>query len=91
MSILSWMVRLTMLVFKYLTSLIHQNHLKTAASGIRLAARLTDMPPNELNCDTYVEEAKAIQRKLENKGVSILVKQGQTLKVEGLDLMLYDS
>lgn len=56
---------------------------QVAANGIRLAARLTDMPPYELTTDAYVEEARVIQRKLEHKGVSILVKQGKTLNEEG--------
>ena len=41
------------------------------------------MPTSELNTDTYVEEANVIARKLAHKGVSITVKQGDTLRVEG--------
>ena len=57
--------------------------IQIAANAIRLAAKLVDMPTNELNTDTYVEEANVIARKLAHKGVSILVKQGDTLRVEG--------
>jgi probable aminopeptidase NPEPL1 len=57
--------------------------IQVASNAIRLAARLVDTPPCCLHTDAFVEEARAVQRRLEHKGVTLTIKQGETLKNEG--------
>ena len=58
----------------------------TAVSeGVRMAARLGDMPPAELNPDTYSAECSAIASKLKSDGHNVTIKEivGGDLKEQG--------
>lgn len=58
----------------------------TAVSeGVRMAARLGDMPPAELNPDTYSAECRAIASKLKSDGHNVTITEtvGDDLKEQG--------
>jgi probable aminopeptidase NPEPL1 len=46
----------------------HLHSAQSVADGVRLAARLVDMPPAELNPETYAQECQRIVQELVNEG-----------------------
>lgn len=58
------------------------NSAKFAAEGVQLAAKLTDMPPNELTTDVYAGECHRIAKEL-GDCVSIEEIKGEDLKERG--------
>ncbi|KAJ3058616.1 putative aminopeptidase npepl1, partial [Quaeritorhiza haematococci] len=76
-------VRVVFVLQEGSTEGINYNEIQLAANGIRLAARLTDMPTSELNTDTYLDEVKAVLRRLEPFGVTMKVIRGEELKEKG--------
>ncbi|KAJ3225863.1 putative aminopeptidase npepl1 [Clydaea vesicula] len=68
-------------------SVVDYEKLRVLSQGIRLAARLTDMPASELNTQTYVEEVNAVYKDLVSKGfknLNLEVIKGEELKAKGL-------
>ncbi|RHY96080.1 hypothetical protein DYB37_004494 [Aphanomyces astaci] len=59
------------------TQLSYLNH---TADGIHLTQRLVDAPPNELNTDTFVAEARGVAART---GAAITVIRGDELRVQG--------
>lgn len=59
--------------------------IQALANGIQLAARLVDAPPNVMNTDAMVEEARMIVKRTKATGadVDILVVRGEELKEKG--------
>ena len=59
---------------------------RAVAEGVRLSARLGDMPPAELNPDTYAQECKAVAESLvSNSGANVTFREivGEELKDGG--------
>ena len=56
-----------------------------AAAAVRMAARLVDMPPDELDTTAFVGEAKAVAARLQAAGceVSVEVIEGEDLRDKG--------
>ncbi|CAK4086038.1 unnamed protein product [Aphanomyces euteiches] len=56
------------------------SHLQATATGIQLTQRLVDAPPNELNTDTFLAEARTAAARL---NAEITVIRGEELKERG--------
>eukprot|EP00126_Sphaerothecum_destruens_P004344 Sdes_comp18127_c0_seq1m7590 len=59
------------------------SHISAVAHGIRSSARLVDLPPNELHCSAFVQEARQMVERLNNPYVSIKVIEGNELDNQG--------
>ena len=59
---------------------VHDDTLQAAIDGVRLAARLVDLPPNRLHTDAFVDEAVALARDL---GVEATVLREAELRTGG--------
>jgi probable aminopeptidase NPEPL1 len=55
--------------------------IRSLANGVRMCAKLVDMPPNVLNCTTYTDAALQVASRLKN--VSTKVIRGKELEEQG--------
>ncbi|RHY79325.1 hypothetical protein DYB31_010579, partial [Aphanomyces astaci] len=67
-------------VFDHTVDASTVSFLNATATGIHLTQRLVDSPPNELNTDTFVAEAKAVAARVH---AEITVIQGEDLNTQG--------
>jgi len=57
--------------------------LQSLVHSLRLCQELVDLPPNVLNCSTYVEAATEVATSLASSGVTFTCIRGNDLKVQG--------